>query len=104
MSYPIEEITSAQYLELVNKEHDINVTSFLPRCIKFGNSYFVYANSEYGKLISESLSHTAAASTKELNKFFKDKIEELKTKFDKNKEKANSYFSAIGGSAMKPGL
>ena len=104
MSYPIEEITSAQYLDLVNKEHDLNVTTFLPRCIKFGNDYFVYANSEYGKLISESLINPGKISNKDLAKFFKEKVDELKLKFDSNQEKAKSYFSAIGGSALKPGL
>jgi len=104
MSYPIEEITNSQYLDLVNKEHDITIKKFLPRCIKFGNNYFVYANSEYGKLISENLPITEKLTNKEINKFFKDTIEAMQLKYDKNEEKSKSYFSAIGGSAMKPGL
>ena len=71
MSYPIEEITNSQYLDLVNKEHDINIKTFLPRCIKFGNNYFVYANSEYGKLISDNLPITEKLTNKENIENFK---------------------------------
>lgn len=86
MKYNFEQISPAQWLDIVNREEDVDHTEFKIRYVKIGDQHVAYSNTEVGKLLSPSFIRGEDTTDKELEKIFDKATQELEELYKQRKE------------------
>lgn len=103
MKYNLETLTSSQYLDMVNREENVDTTELNIRYCRIGNGYFAYANSAYGKIVTNQHYKGRPLSEEEMDELFEKLTEEVKAAYKTKSEKAIGQSSFLKN-PLTPGL
>jgi len=98
MKYPIENISSSEYLDLVNQESDPNTKLFKLNYYSIGSDVFVHLKSGMCSVISDKFD-TTGKKDKDVDKFLEAETAKLQALYDGKKE-TNKEFGSLFGSAI----
>lgn len=79
MKYRIENLDATQYLNMVNQEENPSGDKLDFHYYKFGDNYFVFTNTAFGKFMSELI--VGGKPDEELEKEFDNATEAIKLKY-----------------------
>lgn len=82
MKYNVQTLTSAEYLKLVNQEENPDTDELAIKYCRIGNSYFAYANSSIGKIVTPAYNKGTELAEDEVNQLFDEATETIKKEYD----------------------
>ena len=86
MKYNVTPLTSQQYLNLVNQEEDPSQDKLNIKYAQMGTSFFAYANTTVGKIVSPSFNKNGEHTDQQIDEYFDQATKDITSLYEEKKK------------------